>query len=77
MEIFTLKAIQMFGSDKTLSSQNISGDIFAIIENLNSNKSHEWDNLSIKMIRLCGKSVVYPLKLIFEASLLGREFPEC
>ena len=29
------------------------------------------------MIKLCGKSVAYPLKLIFEASLLGGEFPEC
>ena len=25
------------------------------------------------MIKLCGKSIVYPLKLIFEASLQGGE----
>ena len=43
----------------------------------NSNKSHGWDDLSIKMIRLCSKSIAYPLKLIFEAFLLGEEFPEC
>ena len=37
----------------------------------------EWDDLSFKMIKLCGKFVAYPLKLIFEASLLGEEFPVC
>ena len=28
------------------------------------------------MIKLCGKSVIYPLKLIFEASLQVGEFPD-
>ena len=48
-------------------------DIFAIIKNLNPNKSHGWDNILVRMIKLCGKSIVYPLKLIFEASLQGGE----
>ena len=34
-------------------------------------------DLSIKMIKLCGKSITYSLKLMFEAPLLGGEFPEC
>ena len=67
-----------FGTDDTLPSLNISeDDTFTIIENLNSNKSHGWDDLVIKMINLCNESIAYPLKLIFEASLLGGEFPEC
>ena len=65
-------------TDDTLPSLNISeDDTFTIIENLNSNKSHGWDDLVIKMINLCNESIAYPLKLIFEASLLGGEFPEC
>ena len=28
------------------------------------------------MIKLCGKTIVYPLKLIFEASLQSGEFPD-
>ena len=28
------------------------------------------------MIKLCGKSIAYPLKLIFEAYLHGGEFPD-
>ena len=62
-------------TDETLSLLNVNDDyIFAIIKNLNPNKSHGWDNISIRMIKLCGKSMVYPLKLIFEASLQGGEF---
>ena len=64
-------------TDETLSSLKISdNDIFAIIKNLNPNKSHGWDNISIRMIKLCGKSIAYPLKLIFEASLEGGKFPD-
>ena len=56
-------------------SLNINDDnIFAIIKNLNPNKSHGWDNILIRMIKLYGKFIVYPLKLIFEASLQGGEF---
>ena len=62
-------------TDETLSSSNTNdNDILAIIKNLDPNKSHGWDNISIRMIKLCGKSMVYPLKLIFEASLQGGEF---
>ena len=56
---------------------NVNGDdILAIIKNLNPNKSHGWDNISIRMIKLCGKSIAYSLKLIFEASLQGGEIPD-
>ena len=30
----------------------------------------------ITMIKLCGRSIVYPLKLIFKASPQGGEFPD-
>ena len=64
-------------TDEILSSFKIGdNDIFAIIKNLNPNKSHGWDNISIRMIQLCGKSIAYPLKLIFEASLEGGEFSD-
>ena len=45
-------------TERGVCSLNISeDDIIAIIENLISNKSHGWDDLSINMIKLCGKSV--------------------
>ena len=64
-------------TDETLSSLNKNDDdTFAIIRNLNPNKSHGWDNISIRMIKSCGKSIVYPLKPMFEASQQGGEFPD-
>ena len=50
---------------------------FAIIQNLDPNKPHDSDNLSIRIIKLCGKSITYPLKLIFEAPLQEETFPSC
>ena len=40
-----------------------------------SNKAHGWD-VYIHMIKLCGKSIVKPLKYLFESSLTARIFPE-
>ena len=55
-------------TDETISFLNISdNDIFTITKHLNPNKSHGWDNISSTMIILSGKSIVYSLKLIFEA----------
>ena len=51
-------------------------DILLIIKNLNPNKTHGWENVSIRMIQLCGKSIVKPLKYLFESSLTGGIFPE-
>ena len=65
-------------TEKHLLSFEISEtEIFAIIKNLDPNKSHGWDNLSIRMIKLCGKSITYPLKLIFEALLKEGTFLSC
>ena len=64
--------------DKRLSSLKINeNDILSIIKRLNSNKSHVWDKLSIRMIKMCNKTLVYPLKLIFKASIQEGVFPDC
>ena len=41
-------------------------DILLIIKNLNVNKAHGWDQLSIRMIKACGYSISFPLKLIYD-----------
>ena len=43
---------------------------------MNSNKSHGWDKLSIKMIKMCEKTLVNPLKLIFKTSIQEGVFPD-
>ena len=51
-------------------------DILLVIKNLNPNKAPGWDNVSIRMIHLCGKSFVKPLKHLSESSLTDGIFPE-
>ena len=51
-------------------------DILVIIKSLDPNKSHGWDNISIKMIKMCGESLALPLKMIFEAALNDGVFPD-
>ena len=36
-------------------------------------QAHGWDNISIKMIKICGESVSVPLKIILEQSLKKKE----
>ena len=51
-------------TEKSLSSlESSETDIFAIIKNLDPNKSHDWDNLSINMIKLCDNAIAYPLTI--------------
>ena len=57
-------------SDKKLCNLSINeNDISAVIRNLGPNKSHGADNLLVRMVKLCGDSLIYPLKCIFEGVL--------
>ena len=44
-------------------------DILSIIKSLDSSKPHGYDNISIKMIKICRESITIPLKIIFAESL--------
>ena len=46
-----------------------------IIQNLDSNKAHGHDNLSIYMLKICGDSICIPLQMIFKQALLTGVFP--
>ena len=44
-----------YKTEKTLTSFDIKDDdILLIIKNLNVNKAHGWDQLSVRMIKACG-----------------------
>ena len=43
--------------------------ILQLIRKLNTNIAHGWDELSIKIIKLCDIALVVPLSLIFEKSI--------
>ena len=51
-------------------------DISLIIKNLDSNKAHGCDNISIKIIQICDESIALPLKLLFERALKEKKFPD-
>ena len=55
-----------YNTDNRLSTVNFSiDDIAKIIQNLDPNKAHGHDKISIRMLQLCGNSICKPLELIF------------
>ena len=50
--------------------------ILEIINALNINKAHVHDDISIRMIKLCGKSAVKPLSMIFNNCIDTGTFPD-
>ena len=55
-----------FLTDKRLSTVKfLSNGILKIIQNLNPNKAHGHDKISIRMLKICGNSLCRPLELIF------------
>ena len=51
--------------DNRLSCVSFSNDkITKVINNLNPNKAHGQDNISIRMLKVCGPSIYTPLEII-------------
>ena len=50
-------------------------EVYKIITNLNPNKAHGSDGISIKMIQLCKQSIVTPSIIIFKTALRTGVFP--
>ena len=60
-----------------LSSLDIKeSDILDILESLDTNKAHGHDDVSNRMLKVSQKSILKPLKLIFENCLRTRLFPD-
>ena len=50
-------------------------DTYKIIKNLDPNKAHGHNMISICMIKLCGISICKPLVIIFQNCLRSSKFP--
>ena len=50
--------------------------ILKAIRNLNPNKAHGCDNISIRMLKICDDSIVLPLRHIFTKCLEFQTFPK-
>ena len=46
---------------RTTSFHVTEEEILLLTKTLDSSKAHGWDNISIRMIKICGKSVTVPL----------------
>ena len=63
-------------TDYRLSSVSFSqDDIAKIIQNLDPNKAHGHDNISIRMLKICGSSIYKPLEMIFKQCIETGVFP--
>ena len=63
-------------TDNRLSFVSFSHDKTAkVIQNLNPNKAHGHDNISIRMVKLCGPWIYKPLEIIFNQCLETGVFP--
>ena len=61
---------------ESLSTIDFStNDILKIIRNLDPNKAHGHDMISIRMIKICDTSSCRPVKLIFQSCLECGKFP--
>ena len=57
-------------TDNRLSCVSFSHDKIAkVIQNLDPNKAHGHDNISIRMLKVCGPSIYKPLEIIFDQCL--------
>ena len=63
-------------TDKSISTVTFtSDDIATLIENVDPNKAHGHDMISICMFKLCGKPICKPLDIIFQSCIKHGEFP--
>ena len=63
-------------TDNSLYSVKFSTEnILQIINKLDSNKAHGHDEISIRMLKICGSSVCKPLQIIYKSCLDREKFP--
>ena len=63
-------------TDRRISPVTFSaGDMAKIIQNFNSNKAQKHDNISIRMLKICGDTISKSLELIFKQVLITDTYP--
>ena len=68
---------EIFLTQSRLNSLDFNEDeIIKIIRALNVNKAHGCDDISIRMIKICDKSLLKPLILLFENSIKDSCYPD-
>ena len=72
----TLPLVATSLTNASLSSVSFNDqDILKIIHFLNINKAHGYDDISIRLLKICDSSIVKPLSMIFKNCLQSGSFP--
>ena len=72
----TLPLVPAPVTNASLSSISLNDqDIHKIIHSLNINKAHGYDDISIRLQKICDPSIVRPLSIIFKNCLQSGSFP--
>ena len=75
MTVFYLYTLLEHDSEARFSKISFSDDqILKILRALDINKAHGYDELSIRMLKLCDKSIIPPLSLLFQNCIDTRTF---
>ena len=68
---------QKFLTQSRLNSIDVNeNEVLNIIRALNIHKAHGYDDISIRMIKMCDKSLLKPLTLLFENSIKSSSYPD-
>ena len=72
-----LPSNQEFLIQERLCSIDLSNnEILKLIRSLNVHKAHGHDDISIRMIKICDKSLVKPLIILFQNSITSTHYPD-
>ena len=72
-----LPSNQIYLRQSRLVSLNFNEDeILKIIRALNPQKAHGYDDISIRMIKICDKSLLKPLIILFKNSTKSSQYPD-
>ena len=75
----TNSELPQFELKTNTSLENITftiDDVISLLKNLKPDKSHGWDNISARMIKLCGDTIAEPLSIIFKNCIQKGIFPK-
>ena len=68
---------QIYLTQSRLVSLNFNKDeILKIVRALNPHKAHGYDDIFIRMIKICDKSLLKPLMILFKISTKSSHYPD-
>ena len=72
-----LPSNQIYLTQSKLVSLDFNEDkVLKIIRSLNIHKAHSYDDISIRMIKICDKSLLKPLIILFKNSTKSSHYPD-